>query len=411
MKYKITPYLFLLFVLLSGLQIKSQEVLKIMYYNLLTFPQTQPDRIDTLKKITNYVQPDVFVVNELSSFSGGAQILNNALNIGGIQYYSSAVFYDGPDTDNLLFYNSNKLGLVSQFQIPTALRDISEYVLYYKDPNLPNTLDTTYLYFYSVHLKAGSQQSNMALRYQEALEFNSYLMNKNRTSNLFVGGDFNIYENTEQACQEILNGGNVILIDPVNKMGSWHNNIGYQSYHTQSTRVNTGGYGGGSSGGMDDRFDFIFVSPDIMSGNSGIEYVTDSYKAIGQDGQHFNGDIIVPTNNAVPNDIASALFYMSDHLPVKMEISIGGNVGIVSANDIINKAYVNKENYLIIYLNENVACNSLTIYDISGKKIFTEKYENRNLITQNVAMLSWGIYIGSLLINGNYTNFKFLISK
>ena len=62
-------------------------------------------------------------------------------------------------------------------------------------------------------------------------------------------------------------------------------------------------------------------------------------------------------------------------------------------------------------MNENVACNSLTIYTISGKRIFTEKHENINLITQNVAMLSSGLYIGSLLINGNYTNFKFLISK
>ena len=121
-----------------------------MYYNLLTFPQTQPDRIDTLKKITNYVQPDVFVVNELNSFSGGVQILNTALNHSGTQYYSSALFYDGPDTDNLLFYNSNKLGLISQFQIPTSLRDISEYVLYYKDPSLSAVSDTTYLYFYSI---------------------------------------------------------------------------------------------------------------------------------------------------------------------------------------------------------------------------------------------------------------------
>ena len=411
MNYKITSCLFSIMFLFTVTAVKSQETLKIMYYNLLTFPQTQADRIDTLKKITNYVQPDVFVVNELTSFNGGAQILNNALNVGGIQYYSSAVFYDGPDTDNLLFYNSNKLVLISQFQIPTALRDISEYVLYYKDPNLPNTLDTTYLYFYSVHLKAGSQQSDMGLRYIEAQDFNSYLINKNRTTNLFVGGDFNIYENTEQACQEILNGGNVTLVDPVNKMGSWHNNIGYQSYHTQSTRVNTGGYGGGSSGGMDDRFDFVFVSPDVMSGNSGVQYVTNSYKAVGQDGQHFNGDINIPTNNAVPYDIASALFYMSDHLPVEMEISIGGDVGVFSANDFINRAYVNKENNLIIYLNDNAECKSLTIYDISGKKILTEKYVNNNYITQNVAMLSSGIYIGSLLIDGKYTNFKFLISK
>ena len=411
MNKKLIPYLLILLIFTSISAVKGQEVLKIMYYNLLTFPQTQPDRIDTLKKITNYIQPDVFVVNELNSFSGGVQILNNALNVGGIQYYSSAVFYDGPDTDNLLFYNSNKLGLVSQFQIPTALRDISEYVLYYKDPNLSITQDTTYLYFYSVHLKAGSQQSEMALRYLEAQELNSYLVSNNRTNNLFVGGDFNIYDNSEQACQEVLNGGNVTLVDPVNKMGSWHNNIGYQSYHTQSTRSNTGGYGGGSSGGMDDRFDFIFVSPDIMSGSSGVEYVDNSYKAIGQDGQHFNGNINIPANNSVPADIVSALFYMSDHLPVRMEVSIGGDVGISSYVEVINRVFVNNDNNLIVYLKDGVVCDNLTIYDISGKKISNNIFKKKNYINHNLSSLSNGVYIGSLLIHGNYVNFKFLKSN
>ena len=118
------------------LQMFSQDTLKIMYYNLLDFPVSQPDRIDTLKKILLHVKPDVFVVNELTSFGGCVQIKDNALNVGGVNYYESALFYDGPDTDNLLFYNSNKLGLVYQYQIPTVLRDISEYKMYYKEPGM-----------------------------------------------------------------------------------------------------------------------------------------------------------------------------------------------------------------------------------------------------------------------------------
>ena len=387
----------------------GQETLKIMYYNLLTFPQTQPDRIDTLKKITAHVQPDVFVVNELNSFSGGVQILNNALNTGGVQYFASAIFYDGPDTDNLLFYNSNKLGLVSQHQIPTDLRDISEYILFYKDPNLSTSLDTTYLYFYSVHLKAGSQQGDMALRYQEAQDFNDYLIANNRNHNLFIGGDFNIYNNAELACQEILNGGSVNLIDPVNKMGDWHNNIGYQSYHTQSTRSSTGGYGGGSSGGMDDRFDFIFISPDLVSGSSGAQYLDDSYETVGQDGQHFNGDINIPANNAVPAAIASALFYMSDHLPVSMEILIGGDVGVVSFDDVISRVYLNTNKQLCVHFNRLIYCESLCIYTIAGEKVFQKKYTSTDQINQSLSWMSAGIYIGSLFIDGKYANFKFLI--
>lgn len=54
------------------------------------------------------------MVNELTSFNGGALIKNIALNAGGTNEFQSALFFDGPDTDNLLFYNQNKLALYSQ---------------------------------------------------------------------------------------------------------------------------------------------------------------------------------------------------------------------------------------------------------------------------------------------------------
>ena len=81
----------------------AQDSIKITYYNLLDFPAAQQDRIDTLKKVLDYVKPDIFVVNELTSFNGAALIKNNALNTNGVNRFSSAVFYDGPDTDNMLF--------------------------------------------------------------------------------------------------------------------------------------------------------------------------------------------------------------------------------------------------------------------------------------------------------------------
>ena len=111
----------------------SQDTFKITYYNLLNFPSSQQDRVDTLKKILDYIQPDIFVVNELTSFNGAALIKNNILNSGPSNDFQSALFFDGPDTDNLLFYNQNKFELYSQQQIPTQLRDISEYVLYCKN--------------------------------------------------------------------------------------------------------------------------------------------------------------------------------------------------------------------------------------------------------------------------------------
>ena len=52
----------------------SQDTLKVTYYNLLNFPSSQQDRIDTLVKILDFIKPDIFVVNELTSFNGGALI-------------------------------------------------------------------------------------------------------------------------------------------------------------------------------------------------------------------------------------------------------------------------------------------------------------------------------------------------
>ena len=148
-----------------------------------------------------------------------------------------------------------------------------------------------------------------------------------------------------------------------------------------------------------------------MSGSSGIEYVENSYKALGQDGQHFNGLITVPTNTAVPETIASALYHMSDHLPVIMEIQIGGDVGIFNNEQYINRIYVDQFNNLNVNLNKGFNCDALQIHDLYGKRVFTKNYISSNSIQENIQFLSFGIYIGSLLIDGNYTNFKFLLTN
>ena len=42
---------------------------------------------------------------------------------------------------------------------------------------------------------------------------------------------------------------------------------------------------------MDDRFDFILASNEIMKNVDKIEYISGTYKALGQDGNRFNGSI------------------------------------------------------------------------------------------------------------------------
>ncbi len=74
---------------------------------------------------------------------------------------------------------------------------------------------------------------------------------------------------------------------------------------------------------MDDRFDFIMVSEDIKDGNNEIQYLSNSYETIGQDGNHYNDALIDGTNNSAPSNVITALYEMSDHLPVSMEVVFG----------------------------------------------------------------------------------------
>ncbi len=401
-------FLITFFLTISLTYFFAQDSLKITYYNLLNFPSSQQDRVDTLKKILDFIHPDIFVVNELTSFNGGALIKNNVLNYGSSNYFQSALYFNGPDTDNLLFYNQNKFELYSQQQIPTQLRDISEYVLYHKN-QLGIANDTSFIYIYSIHLKAGSSSSNEELRRQEAETFKQFLVNNNRNKRLIIGGDFNFYYHTEPACQEILYGQNIDLIDPINQMGNWHNNSFYKNVHTQSTRSATGGYAGGAYGGMDDRFDIIFTSTDVMDGSSGIEYIADTYIAYGQDGSYFNQSINSTNNSQVPQDIARALFYMSDHLPVSLMFSMNPPLStLTSKNKNNNVKFINSTKTLVLDF-KRVEKSKIIIYDLTGKIVYCYRFDNQKQIEIELLLLPKGFYIADCLLQNGRINHKFII--
>ena len=112
------------------------------------------------------------------------------------------------------------------------------------------------------------------------------------------------------------NGGR--LFDPIDRIGNWHNNSSFSDVHTQSPRTTS--FGGGANGGMDDRFDWLFVSESILDNQSRMVYIDDSYTAFGNDGNHFNDAINSGNNFSVSEQIADALHDASDHLPVYMDV-------------------------------------------------------------------------------------------
>lgn len=335
---KISSLLFLFISLLFSISGFTQyDTLRLMYYNVLDYPNSDPGREVYFRTLNQFVQADVICVNELKTSTGANLILNDALNVYGVDYYQKANYISGDFSENLIYFNSNKLGLVSQDVIYTDLRDINEYVLYYKSVDLAVTQDTVNFYFYIAHLKA-----NIGFEQQRLDEVNDFLAHLNalpNPENVFFGGDFNLYTSSEPAYQAIINNTPINLNDPLSA-GNWHNNSSYSYLHTQSTR--TVDFGGGSTGGLDDRFDFITFTDDVLNGSNKVKYVTGSCEAFGNDGNHLNKDLIdPPAHPNIPDSVIQALYYGSDHLPVICDLRVEAVSGQTDSKMMITEIMYN----------------------------------------------------------------------
>ncbi|KAB2909776.1 MAG: T9SS type A sorting domain-containing protein [Ignavibacteriales bacterium] len=309
---------FLLLLLFFVLPVSAQDTITLMSYNLLNYPGTNSSARNVHFKVTlGAVQPDILVVQEVTSQIGIDAMYYNVLKTISDKYYKGA-FKDGPDSDNGIFYDSTKFGFLDNTPIRTELRDINLFRLRHRV-----TEDT--LNIFSVHLKASTGATNEAQRGREVDSLRKYTNSLPPGTNFLVCGDFNIYSSTEVAYQKLraaAPGTEGHFIDPLVMTGSFGQSQ-YAVHHTQSTR--TRAFEGGSTGGLDDRFDMILFSKAIVD-FGGVEFVRNSYRAYGNDGSHYKDSVNRPPNNAVGQDIANALHYSSDHLPVIVQLIFKENV-------------------------------------------------------------------------------------
>ena len=392
-------HFFLIILLLTSFSLHAQDTLTVMTYNILNYPTQISTRYDDLKVIIQYTKPDIFICSEMNDISGVSLLLTNAFNVAPVTYYASATYMDGPDTDNMLYYNTNKVSLASQDQITTALRDISHYSLYTCE-----TTDTIWYDVFSLHLKASSGSANANDRLAECVILSNYIGTLPTNTNIIVGGDFNFYGVTiagEPGWNQLTVNCPQPLKDPINMPGEWQANSFYADFHTQSTRSSTNpGCCGGSTGGMDDRFDFLLINQNLKDGLEGAQYIPGTYTAIGQDGNHFNKSIIEsPVNSSVPASVNTALFNMSDHLPVLMkvrtcDITIGLEDNIIANH--LSLSFPN-ENQIWIDINylkeEKVVAEILTI---NGSLVTTSSFisiAGNNQFQMQVPILEKGMYI------------------
>ncbi|MCX7954763.1 MAG: T9SS type A sorting domain-containing protein [Bacteroidales bacterium] len=393
-----TNLFFLIIIFLFSLfPTNSQDTITILTYNLLNFDNVTPycnnnnnstqKKIIALRQLLNYIKPDIIGFNEIKATSATIDlILTDVLSYVQGKTYNRIPFYNSSSADivSTLFYNNKKFTLTQSNSIPTNVRDIIITKLYYNSPDVSNLYDTVYIQPIVMHLKAGSTQSDQTERAKQTLALMNYLSTLPDKRNLIIMGDFNVQSSTEECFQNLINYSNPIIrfYDPPNKLGNWNNNQNFAKYHTQSVYLTSNGCN--ASGGLDDRFDFIMTSYHIINNLNKVSYLQNSYRVIGQDGNHFDCDLKTPPNNSEPPYIIDALYDISDHLPVIMKIVIH-QTPYIAIQEIFNSSLIKvatENNTLHIFINTHLKDKKLkiSIIDCLGKVISNTEQNYNNII-------------------------------
>ena len=394
--------LFLLFCL----TVSGQDTIRIMHYNLLMYGNDFSgcnssnnnvfDKNGYLRTIINYVQPDIVTVNEIYKDPYYHDlILDEVFNIEGINYFARAYppNLSNGYSINQVFYNTQLFTLESNSAVATSVRDIDIFTFSYISSN---AINDPVLNCVVAHLKAGDEDEDEVERDNETMALMDYLNNNNASGNYAMLGDLNVYTAAEQAFQNLLFYSNedIRFNDPILKIGSWHNNDSFANEHTQSTHTSGDCP---SVGGMDDRFDFILLSEEIIDGTNKMQYINNSYKAIGQDGLHFNKSLLdLPDNNSVPADVLSALYNMSDHLPVVIDLVVSDDLGFHNPSfQQFNLSLINpvRDNLIVTFNKVPHVEVLLELINLNGHKFYSKRADKiANKISIPVSNLVSGLY-------------------
>ena len=378
----------LLFILIligiNGL-LKAQDAIQIMQYNLLYYGNTTSYCTSTnnavdmkneqFKIIFNHVKPDILTVNEMAENATYQELLlTNTLNVDGVTKYKRATLTSVSQGDllvNMLYYNSEKLTLHEHTALATGVRATDVYTLFYNAADLPWTNDTVFITCIVSHLKAGSTTSDQDQRTAQVNTIMNYIQNNDLHHNYLFMGDFNVKTASETSYTNAIKSydGTYYLYDPMDAAGDWYTNEAYRFLHTQSPRTVSNGCA--SNGGLDDRFDFILASGELMDGTYGMQILPDTYHALGNDGMHFNTSILnAPENSSAPAEVVSALYNGSDHLPVLVQIQT--EQSYLGLKEIDSFAEVKFQNPVQYQMDLNVVFDQATsfetrIYDLMGR--------------------------------------------
>src|SRR5690625_3486163 len=391
--------IFLSFFVFLSFSLSAQESLRAMFYNVLNFPSGFPqDREFILKNIVEEIDPDILMICELESENGADRILSalNSIN----NEYARAPFFPSASQDfdhqQMIFFKRKKIKLQYSEAIATDVRDLNYYEL--KINTADSLTDPLIIHTFVTHLKSSQGNANKQLRLESVQKFFDRTENLPNDAFVIFAGDFNFYDHNEPGYQLLIDPSNTIpMVDPSNRVGSWHANRNFMDVHTQSTRVSSGGFGGGAGGGLDDRFDFIMISSN-MENNPKLEYVPNSYAAYGNNGNCYKQNINDPSCSGVYSQvIREELYQMSDHTPVVMDIQTSKQIVLNTETYEVQQPFKLHKTILSDKLEIEVhpdyaASVTFSIYNILGQKVLEFNAENQSHVNFDVSALSSGVY-------------------
>lgn len=385
----------------SSLFAFSQEAIRTMFYNILDFPEAEPhNRPEILAEIIQEIDPDIFMVCELQTEAGADIILETALNVHGGDY-ARAPFIPSLsgaiDHQQLIFYRRKMFSLEEVEAMETAVRDINYYQL--KLSTADQGTDPVLIDIFVSHFKSSPGHANEQLRLDMAQKLTNKLATLDPDSFVLFSGDLNFYSAIEPGYLELTDPDNPItLTDPLNRPGHWHENQNFSDIHTQSTRISAGPFGGaGAGGGLDDRFDFILISENMVD-DPKLRYIPNSYKAFGNNGNCYKDNVNSPDCAGFYNqEIRDNLYNMSDHLPVVLDLETNKEIVLSTPHFATKDLLKLKETLVTKWVHIEVGPRvqkdlSIEIYNALGQKVLVHHASDQGLISLDIAAFADGIY-------------------
>ena len=271
------------------------------------------------------VAPAVLLFQEIRNADIAELDTNILAAFPGVPYsrgtFTTSGTEDGASGAQCMYYRTDKLT-----EVPSSHADIATGGSRNSDRWLLtlNGYSSTAarLYVYSSHLKASNTSADAAERNTGAIALRNNANALGAGQHIIFVGDYNLYDNTEAAYLTMLAAGNAQCLDPLGT-ANW-TTAANAIKHTQSPRDITGPLIGG---GVDDRFDFQFLTAEFQDGD-GLSLIPGSYRTFGNDGAHYNlainngNNTYYPADIARSNSLADVLYDASDHLPVLADYQV-----------------------------------------------------------------------------------------